>query len=240
MAKYLDIDGLRTFFTDLLTKFDGRYYKQSQIDEMLGGKSDVGHNHDTRYYTESEIDDKLALKANIASPTFTGTPKAPTPDGSSLDAITNVGYVLNKVNSIGNATESSAGLMSANDKKVVDGTQIVNIPMSSFTIGVADSDFTTSSKAYMFNRVENTAMIALDLLFDIGTATQAGASIISGLPKSVGNPAFLVMQKGAQFVTTAYLNANGFMIVNDSLPANKRYYVSVVYCCSDATHFLPS
>ena len=34
---------------------------------------------DSRYYTESETDQFLNLKANLASPTFTGTPLAPTP-----------------------------------------------------------------------------------------------------------------------------------------------------------------
>jgi hypothetical protein len=31
------------------------------------------HTHDTRYYTESEMNTSLALKANLSSPTFTGT-----------------------------------------------------------------------------------------------------------------------------------------------------------------------
>ena len=39
------------------------------------------HNHDDRYYTESEVDDAIALKAPLASPTFTGTPAAPTAAG---------------------------------------------------------------------------------------------------------------------------------------------------------------
>ena len=36
------------------------------------------HDHDDRYFTEDEITTKLNAKANLKSPTFTGTPKAPT------------------------------------------------------------------------------------------------------------------------------------------------------------------
>lgn len=35
------------------------YYKKTEIDSKLGGKSNVGHNHDERYYTETEIDSKV-------------------------------------------------------------------------------------------------------------------------------------------------------------------------------------
>ena len=35
------------------------YYKKTEIDSKLGGKSNVGHNHDERYYTEIEIDAKV-------------------------------------------------------------------------------------------------------------------------------------------------------------------------------------
>ena len=35
------------------------YYKKTEIDSKLGGKSNVGHNHDERYYTETEIDEKV-------------------------------------------------------------------------------------------------------------------------------------------------------------------------------------
>lgn len=35
------------------------YYKKTEIDSKLGGKSNIGHNHDERYYTETEIDAKV-------------------------------------------------------------------------------------------------------------------------------------------------------------------------------------
>lgn len=35
------------------------YYKKTEIDSKLGGKSNVGHNHDEMYYTETEIDAKV-------------------------------------------------------------------------------------------------------------------------------------------------------------------------------------
>lgn len=35
------------------------YYKKTEIDSKLCGKSNVGHNHDERYYTETEIDVKV-------------------------------------------------------------------------------------------------------------------------------------------------------------------------------------
>ncbi len=35
------------------------YYKKTEIDSKLGGKSNVGHDHDGRYYTETEIDVKV-------------------------------------------------------------------------------------------------------------------------------------------------------------------------------------
>lgn len=44
------------------------YYKKTEIDSKLGGKSNVGHNHDERYYTETEIDVKVNnIKSQINS-----------------------------------------------------------------------------------------------------------------------------------------------------------------------------
>ncbi len=39
-----------------LHNHDGKYYTETEINQLLSGKSDSAHNHDDRYYTESEID----------------------------------------------------------------------------------------------------------------------------------------------------------------------------------------
>ena len=43
---------------------DDRYYTESEVNNLLGGKSDTGHTHDGRYYTESEVNNLLNGKAS--------------------------------------------------------------------------------------------------------------------------------------------------------------------------------
>ena len=50
--------------TDFAHDHDDRYYTESEIDTLLGGKSNTGHNHNDIYYTESEITDLLKSKSN--------------------------------------------------------------------------------------------------------------------------------------------------------------------------------
>lgn len=38
---------------------DGRYYTETEVDNLLNGKAPLNHNHDNRYYTETEINEKL-------------------------------------------------------------------------------------------------------------------------------------------------------------------------------------
>lgn len=42
---------------------DGRYYTETEINNLLAGKSNTGHNHDTRYYTESESNSRFAPRS---------------------------------------------------------------------------------------------------------------------------------------------------------------------------------
>ena len=61
---------------------DDRYYTETEVDTLLTGYSATGHTHDDRYYTESEVDTLLSAKAPLANPSFTGTLYAPTLHGS--------------------------------------------------------------------------------------------------------------------------------------------------------------
>lgn len=70
-----DAEAFRQNILDL----DERKTDKSYVDTGLAGKSNTSHTHDNRYYTESEVDSALNLKANSASPSFTGTPTIANP-----------------------------------------------------------------------------------------------------------------------------------------------------------------
>lgn len=76
-------------------------YTQAEVDSLLTGKANTVHSHSDLYYSKSAVDNKLGDKANIASPTFTGTPKAPTPssDTDSSTKIATTAFVNNHLNS---------------------------------------------------------------------------------------------------------------------------------------------
>lgn len=75
-------------------------YTQAEVDSLLTGKANTEHSHSDLYYSKSAVDTKLGDKANIASPTFTGTPKAPTPAATdSSTKIATTAYVNNHLNS---------------------------------------------------------------------------------------------------------------------------------------------
>lgn len=70
------------------TAMDHEAFRENILD-LNTRKTDTGHTHDDRYYTETEMDTALALKANLASPAFTGTPTSaatllPSDDSTSL------------------------------------------------------------------------------------------------------------------------------------------------------------
>lgn len=115
-----EIDALLSGKSDTAHTHDDRYYTESEINTKLSEKSDtthnhdtvysqLGHNHDDRYYTETEINSKLNLKANLASPELTGTPKAPT-----AAAGTNTTQIA--------TTEFVQSAFKANDAMVFKGT----------------------------------------------------------------------------------------------------------------------
>lgn len=92
---------------------DGRYYTQSQIDDMLQGISGAAHNHDDRYYTKAEVTSYLSNKADLNHTHPLATTSAPgfmsTGDkGALVNATHNAtaGMIM-KRNSSGQATVST-------------------------------------------------------------------------------------------------------------------------------------
>ena len=132
--------GLQRFFTGLKDRFapkshthDDRYYTESEINTKLSGKSNTGHTHDDRYFTETEVTSKLNEKANT-NHSHSAFGKA------TADAAGSAGYVPAPAKgqqgqylrgdgtwatptntTYGDATTSAHGLMSAADKKKLDG-----------------------------------------------------------------------------------------------------------------------
>lgn len=59
-----EVDTLLGNKSDTTHTHDGRYYQESEVDTLLGGKSDSGHTHDGRYFTETEMNNLLAGKSD--------------------------------------------------------------------------------------------------------------------------------------------------------------------------------
>jgi hypothetical protein len=89
--------------------------------------------------TKKYVDDADILKADLASPTFTGTPAAPTAtDGTNTTQIATTAFVINQIDeyvfertavtsSPHNATEDEAGILDVN----VAGAVTINLPLIS-------------------------------------------------------------------------------------------------------------
>ena len=73
-------------------------------------------------------------KANLDSPTFIGTPKAPTPNqGDNSDALATTEYVDSKVIPVASSTQD--GLMSSADKTKLDGLSSTGLPIPYYFFG---------------------------------------------------------------------------------------------------------
>lgn len=102
----------------------------SQLVDAFTAKfaSAAAHVHDDRYYTEAEIDEALeaidaaiALKAPLASPTFTGTPAAPTAaQGTNTTQLATTAFVVAEVAASGGSgrTEISRSTVSSGQSSV--------------------------------------------------------------------------------------------------------------------------
>ena len=171
------------------------YYKKTEVDSKLGGKSNVGHNHDERYYTETEIDAKVNnINSQINSLIgFTATIV------TSLPATGEVGvmylklntsasdkgniydeyiWVNNKFEKIG-STETTVDL-SGYVTQTEMNTQLANKANTNHTHDIASLPDETD----MLGHMENDFYTALDTKANKTTATTSANGLMSKEDKS--------------------------------------------------------
>lgn len=166
------------------------YYKKTEIDSKLGGKSNVGHNHDERYYTETEIDVKVNnINSQINSLIgFTATIVNSLPstgevgvmylklntsasvEGNIYDEYI---WVNNKFEKIG-STETTVDL-SGYVTQTEMNTQLANKANTNHTHDIAALEDSTD----MLGHMENDFYTALDTKADNNTATTSVNGLMS-------------------------------------------------------------
>lgn len=166
------------------------YYKKTEIDSKLGGKSNVGHNHDERYYTETEIDVKVNnINSQINSLIgFTATIVNSLPstgevgvmylklntsasvEGNIYDEYI---WVNNKFEKIG-STETTVDL-SGYVTQTEMNTQLANKANTNHTHDIAALEDATD----MLGHMENDFYTALDTKADNNTATTSVNGLMS-------------------------------------------------------------
>lgn len=171
------------------------YYKKTEIDSKLGGKSNVGHNHDERYYTETEIDVKVNnINSQINSLIgFTATIVNSLPstgevgvmylklntsasvDGNIYDEYV---WVNNKFEKIG-STETTVDL-SGYVTQTEMTTQLANKANTNHTHDIASLPDETD----MLGHMENDFYTALDTKANKTTATTSANGLMSKEDKS--------------------------------------------------------
>lgn len=108
---YLDYNGLKTFWNNIKNKLAGKQDKLT-FDSTPTASS-------TNPVTSGGVKTALDAKANLASPTFTGTPKAPTAAASTNNTqIATTAFVKTAVNGV---TASSLGVIPTTQKGAANG-----------------------------------------------------------------------------------------------------------------------
>lgn len=171
------------------------YYKKTEVDSKLGGKSNVGHNHDERYYTETEIDAKVNnINSQINSLIgFTATIVTSLPatgevgvmylklntsasvEGNIYDEYI---WVNNKFEKIG-STETTVDL-SGYVTQTEMNTQLANKANTNHTHDIASLPDETD----MLGHMENDFYTALDTKANKTTATTSANGLMSKEDKS--------------------------------------------------------
>lgn len=180
----------------------------------------------------STVNTALSAKAPLASPTLTGTPTVPTPDGNTALQAANVSFVNSSIANISNATQQARGMMSAADKKYLDQSGSVEYTdFLALTNVVIDG-----TSCYVSSKRGSYADVDLYLkLHVIEANVSATTRIIEGLPKPrIANPPVVLSTKSGDSVVVGYISAAGNFLNSAAMTQDKTYYGSLHYKCNNA------
>jgi hypothetical protein len=149
------------------------YYKKTEIDSKLSGKSNVGHNHDERYYTETEIDAKVN---NI---------------NSQINSL--IGSTGTTVDLSGYVTQTEMNTQLANKANTNHTHDIASLPDETDMLGHMENDFYTALDTKANKTTATTSANGLMSKEDKskldGIATEANKTVVdSSLSSSSTNP----------------------------------------------------
>lgn len=149
------------------------YYKKTEIDSKLSGKSNVGHNHDERYYTETEIDAKVN---NI---------------NSQINSL--IGSTETTVDLSGYVTQTEMNTQLANKANTNHTHDIASLPDETDMLGHMENDFYTALDTKANKTTATTSANGLMSKEDKskldGIATEANKTVVdSSLSSSSTNP----------------------------------------------------
>lgn len=179
---------------------DGRYYTETEIDNLLTGKSDTDHTHDDRYYTQTQLDaDQLTQYALLAGRSGGQTLNFGLGSGEggtiSSTAHGTKGSILFGTDSVYDEVNDRWGLGELNPDRrlhVNSGGQAVAFLMESGTVGcLFDLRTVNASPSYGGFRIQD------------GTPTTYG---FIGYDWTLGNIVFALSQAT---LATPFIAANG-------------------------------
>lgn len=166
----------------------------SALSTEISGKADQATT-----YTKTQVDDALALKANLASPTFTGTPAAPKAEkGSNTTQIATTSFVKEAVDDI------AASLAGAFNFKGIVATltdlEAIENPSNGDVYQVTNPGTGKSNAEYVYD--------ATNSWIELGTVIDLSGYAPLASPSFTGTPTAPTATKGTdttQVATTAYV-----------------------------------
>ena len=207
-----------------LYRFNGTIYQELTTD--ISGKENLANKQNslavdgtnTKYPTVTAVNAGLALKANLASPTFTGTPTAPTATaGTNTTQIANAAFVTSAINTAISTADSG------NVK--LTGNQTISGQKSFSLTGKIDMQTNNASPAITATTLGSNGGSAATFINSSSSPYSSALNLQTGLSGGVGNSALYVSNQSS-IGTGIFSNASNGGVSISSQSGNGDSYIS--------------